>query len=953
MTENNTEKQTYKENYDVELEEHIDEHVDELIGEVNDAELDEQIDKSLEEVGEPIDENYWEIVNSTDFKTRLEHYRTFLKTENGKNMGDKGRDISIWGIEMCNNHPEYAEDNPQFYSKIFSDMTDEEQKMFEFRKIVDNLYAITHEIKIINKKRTIICRPLPVTINKRELKISDIKDELDKIFVGFYPIKDSIPDENGKTKKEIDFDTWKAFKPLIANGENAWRKNEQNLLTIDEALQTNGFSGVLKEGYIVLDADTKEDAEMLIRVVEYNKLDCIIIRTNKGVHAYFESNSAMKNVKSCVAKYNYLNICLDYKGNGAGDVALKQNGKERMVLRHGKIEKIPFYLEYASDNLIQSKSHPDERFDFPYILDSEYKHDIFLHYVAVLSSKFNLTDSKLKTIIYAINGCLDKPSERKKLDAEIFNKNSMDNLRKMKNLKSKNIVYLNGQNNDEEEIDEEYLTFYDSRGHLLHENFMIYFLKKEGDNIINVGSVSEPQFYTKQADNMYVFDDKAIFRKISTYLHNLKSSDERQLYDNLSTKDSVSKMVKMKKLSPARYIPFKSKILDLEKNELIDYTSDYIFTHKIPWDYNAQAEPTQAVDDWLNKLSAYNQTRRAGLEEIMGYPMYRDSSSEFMDRCKIVLLNGNARGGKSKFMEAIKILIAGHEEKNQNEVISTLALNRLTDRFEVHHIQDKWVNIAQDISNSSVPNPEALKSIISGEGITGEIKGKESVQFTPFCKLIFGCNSVPIINDENNGISSRLIVVNFKNTFLPADSKEREMYPNAELTNPHLIRDLFYKQDENGNLVDNVENIQYMLKLAIEGLQRLRLNQNFTLAEEDEFDLKEISLDNNVVTEWLHTITNSYKLEVWQKYLCDCGRTINNAYDEFLLHRKKVGYRDVVTFKAFSNQLHKEAQVESERYRVKTAVEKAGGSIMLGKSDEGHDRINLLVRKSDLEKKSE
>ncbi len=92
----------------------------------------------------------------------------------------------------------------------------------------------------------------------------------------------------------------------------------------DEVCEFDNIALIVPEPFVVLDFDTIEDAEVMLRIVEKQDLHCKIMKTDRGYHFWFRTLQPLKNfVKQrlaigiyCDRKVCNRNAYVKIKGNG-------------------------------------------------------------------------------------------------------------------------------------------------------------------------------------------------------------------------------------------------------------------------------------------------------------------------------------------------------------------------------------------------------------------------------------------------------------------------------------------------------------------------------------------------------------------------------------------------------------------------------------------------------------
>lgn len=201
-------------------------------------------------------------------------------------------------------------------------------------------------------------------------------------------------------------------------------------------------------------------------------------------------------------------------------------------------------------------------------------------------------------------------------------------------------------------------------------------------------------------------------------------------------------------------------------------------------EFKANSYYKQADND-LTLYADNNKEIRANLEEFIGCCLFRNDISR-----KSFLLTGGASCGKSTFCNWLGALI-GEENTSVN------SYKDLTDKFRLAEIQDKSLNICDELNKANAkvtPDGESIfKRVISNEPVIIEWKGKDPIKIKPRMRFILNCNDLPHFQDV--GLWKRLHVIPFNHRFTESQYKD--------------------------NLTNNQQAINYLFCVGIEGLLRV------------------------------------------------------------------------------------------------------------------------------------
>lgn len=360
---------------------------------------------------------------------------------------------------------------------------------------------------------------------------------------------------------------------------------------------------------------------------------------------------------------------------------------------------------------------------------------------------------------------------------------------------------------------------------LLHDRFARFIMNEE--NVIKINdtlNVYENGVYQSKASKL-----ESVMIKHIPMLTKAKRSEVLSYLELICPS---------KRLTVDNSILVNNGILELKTKNLKPFDVDYICKNKIPVNFNPRSYH-EVMDNTLNKLACYDENLRLLMEEMIGYCLLRRNE---LGKCFI--LTGKGSNGKSTFLNIIKALIG-------DENISSIALEELQHRFKTAELYGKLANIGDDISGNYIEDNAVLKKLVTGETVNVERKGKDPFDFDNYSKLIFSANNMPRINDTSDGLMRRIIIVPFNAKF---SVKDDDFDP--------FIMDKLLSQ----------EAMEYLLNLAIEGLNRVLKNRKFTTVESVEKELQEYERVNNPVVAFIEDfkIENEPTKEIYLKYSAWC-----------------------------------------------------------------------------------
>ena len=339
-------------------------------------------------------------------------------------------------------------------------------------------------------------------------------------------------------------------------------------------------------------------------------------------------------------------------------------------------------------------------------------------------------------------------------------------------------------------------------------------------------------------DGIYENGYKEIETEMIQHIPNLKKAQRREVIDYMEL------ITESKQMSEVNLIAFENGVYDIATDELKPFSSDIVITNKIPWNYNPEAY-SELADVTLNKLSCEDAAIRALLEECIGYCFYRRN-----ELGKAFILTGDKSNGKSTFLDCIKTILG---EQN----ISALDLKELGDRFSTSMMFGKLANIGDDIGDDFLQGSQVsiFKKIVTGNRIKAERKGQDPFEFNPFIKLLFSANDIPRMKDKTGAVLRRLVIIPFNATFSKND-------PDFD----PFIKYKLIQQD----------SIEYLIRLGVEGLKRIIINDEFTKSEKVQGQLDEYEEENNPIIAFIadtgvEMIENEPTADVYKRYQVFCA----------------------------------------------------------------------------------
>ena len=357
---------------------------------------------------------------------------------------------------------------------------------------------------------------------------------------------------------------------------------------------------------------------------------------------------------------------------------------------------------------------------------------------------------------------------------------------------------------------------------------------------------------------IYGYDERCYKYLTNTEIENLI----HQVNVNLNEKQRKEILKKVyfeapKKEKDIDYISVKNGLINISDDDIVlyEHTSKIVTTFYIDYNYNPNADYTDILD-YISELVGDDENLLKILLEFLGYCLYPDCFLR-----KALVIKGDHRNGKSKFLEVLKIFFGDNN-------CCSLDIQDIVSRFGLFGIMNKSINLGDDISGQYIGDDSKFKKVVAGNDILIEQKGKDAFTYRPIAKHIFSCNNMPRFDDKTGAVKDRLIFIPFPNVY---------SVENGNL-NPHIVKEMTTN-----------ENMEALLVLALQSLKELLKNNKFTYSYKSENCLNEFDKDNNPILYFIEEVQeNSYLKE----------KAFNNmpvaeAYEKYIKFCNENGFKSV------------------------------------------------------------
>ena len=253
-------------------------------------------------------------------------------------------------------------------------------------------------------------------------------------------------------------------------------------------------------------------------------------------------------------------------------------------------------------------------------------------------------------------------------------------------------------------------------------------------------------------------------------------------YGEFSSNQRISAACGLLKIRANKQIDFDRKSVWNFINGTLELDTG-VFREHNPEDYcSIQAQypydPRASYETWekfISDVSGDDPKTTELLQFIPAYALFHDCPHE-----KIFVLTGSGGNGKTRYLDALAALFG-------EENCSHLPPRALLDKFQIIQLKNSIINLAGEIRSDLRDVEEIMKMIASGEPISGCYKGQQFVTYRSRTKLVYACNGQLASGDTSEGLTRRLIIVDFKMRFVdnpdPSDPYQRlrDIYINDKI----------------------------------------------------------------------------------------------------------------------------------------------------------------------------
>jgi P4 family phage/plasmid primase-like protien len=248
------------------------------------------------------------------------------------------------------------------------------------------------------------------------------------------------------------------------------------------------------------------------------------------------------------------------------------------------------------------------------------------------------------------------------------------------------------------------------------------------------------------------------------------------------------------------YVCCANGVLEIESRDLHDHDPKWLFTRRLPVAYDPDAEADE-IRDFLEDI-----TRRESDWQTM-VEMVGNALLPHYDYESFMVLFGRGSNGKSTWFNVVRTFLGQDNVEN-------IPLQDLSDnRFAPAQLLGQWANIGGDLPSQKIDDLGQLKDLTGGGEVWAEKKGQDGFNFRNRAKMMFAANEPPVLGERSYAVARRILPIRLPYRFTPEDDEHKDRDSGIE------------------DRMKTDEELSGLLNLALDGIDRLRETDDFSLPE--------------------------------------------------------------------------------------------------------------------------
>lgn len=603
------------------------------------------------------------------------------------------------------------------------------------------------------------------------------------------------------------------------------KKRIDTAIVSEKVADAHVFSGGqigwwVRTGYIIIDID--EGKEQALEITKRLKLHTLMCQTPKGLHLYFKTD---KEFPQKVGMVLPCGLKCDFRCANKGYVLLPWGSENRKFNRCREIIDLPRAftpLLNRKESLLGLKEGDGRNAT------------LFAHLMAYKNR--GASDKQLVTMAHTINDIIfSEPISEEELEKILNNTQKYD-------------AEIQGEN--------PYL-IHNSKGQPTGVNARAicdYFINR-GDIFVLGGDCYQYQDGVYVEASSYVRNTIKDMILLDTFISQARIMEVyRLIIDDTRIQQNADNLNNDRNL-----INFKNGVWNIEQKKLLPHDSKYLITLQIPHEIGVYKPFTET------RLYSFFKVTKLPKEDIkmvlyyMAYCLTLDYGLK-----TFLILCGQSNTGKSVLLRYIENMVG-------NENVSSLSMHELSQRFYPAQLYSRVLNSCGDNGALPLSSIENLKKITGGDRIMHEKKGKEPFFFTPFCKLIFSFNQLPLqLEEKSNAFYKRMRILYMNN----------ELFLNNEYVDALCSNESIE------------ETIPYLLSLLpVDGIPRTKASDRLVEALRQDSDSIHAFISKKCLVGPEEEISKEALFQDYVQFCIDSGRESHKKHG-FMRNIRSQGFKE-------------------------------------------------------------
>lgn len=602
----------------------------------------------------------------------------------------------------------------------------------------------------------------------------------------------------------------------------------------EEVQYADNLAVFVPEPYVVIDVDDMEQAFLLKKILDDKGIKTMIQQTDRGMHFWFKNEKPLTNV---VDAKSAIGIRVDIRSHGKiSYVVVKKDGFLRnWISNTSDVPQLPKWLLPVVS-----------QYDFYKMGAGEGRNNGLYAYILVLQELGYKKEEVLETLNIINDYILKEP-----VSDDEFKTITRDEAFKPDDTVKYSKAVVDGK----------------VQHHLLAD------LLIEEFRIITANG----QMYM-YVDGYYKKGEVYILQRVLDAFPSVKKSFRNEIIEYIKIQ-SFYDMGKHKE--SVYYLNLSNGRLDVLNGKLYQHDPNIVEFVRVPVVFDPEAYDKH-VDNMLNKLFVNDIEVRLLFEEMIGYALTRNQKYQ-----RGFMFYGDGSNGKSTMLEMIRRFFG-------NENVTSVDLGRLSENYAGAELENKLVNIGDDINTRVLRDTGDIKKLFTGEGMLVRPIYQEPFMLHSFAKMIFSANELPHSTDKSYGFLRRF-------EFIPLEATIKATDPDFD---PHILDKI---------TTDNAKS--YLLNIAISGLKRLIRQGDFTKPKSVERAKEQYRISNSSVLTWVNDTGVTY--ETLSEGI------IADHYQIFKEYTINSGQKHVPSRTTFTQEINREFGTESIPTKIDGRTQRA------------------------------